>query len=96
MWSFLALIVACGGSDSSAVSSDCQDLCHELVVSCAYDAYPDDEACLQGCAWNESKGEDVKAMYACVQSADDQGACDTFAVLECEHQYGPTDTGSQK
>lgn len=71
---------ACGGSESSV----CNDLCTELTGTCNYAAFPDMTSCLQGCEYNAEQGADVAGQTACVQAA----ACDTFAILECEHAYG--------
>lgn len=72
---------------SSASSQECQDLCTALVTDCGYGAFPDFESCLQGCAWDESEGADIAGELQCVE----QAACDTFAIVECEHTYGLDD-----
>ncbi len=62
----------------------CHDLCTELVGICGYAAFPDMTSCLDGCAYEASEGQDVRAQAICVQNA----ACDTFAILECENTHG--------
>jgi hypothetical protein len=79
---FVPLLGACPGAPSQTA---CGRLCQELVVNCDYAAYPTTESCLQGCGYNESQGADVDGQEACVAEA----ACDTFAIVECEHTYGP-------
>jgi len=80
-------LTACPAESSSSTSADCQDLCEELVESCGYGAFPRFESCLQGCSWYEEQGADVTNELACVQDA----ACDTFLIVECEHEYGLVD-----
>ena len=77
----LVALLACGGESEGSV---CQDLCTQLTGTCDYDAFPDINSCMQGCEWNAEQGADIVGQTACVQSA----ACDTFAILECEHAYG--------
>jgi hypothetical protein len=77
----LALVLA---GCTSAEESVCQELCIELVTNCEYAAYPSLESCQQGCAYSASEGVDVDAEAACILDA----ACDTFAIIECEHEYG--------
>lgn len=80
---FLPLLSALFGCPAPQ-SSICQDLCVELVTNCEYAAFPSLESCLQGCEYNASQGVDVEAESACITDA----ACDTFAIIECEHTYG--------
>ncbi len=77
----LAVLLACGGDSEQSV---CHDLCTELTGTCDYDAFPDINSCMQGCEWNAEQGADIAGQTACVKGA----ACDTFAILECEHAYG--------
>jgi hypothetical protein len=79
----VALLAPAVGCKPDATSL-CQDFCVELVSNCAYDAFPSIESCQQGCEYNASQGADVDAQYDCVVEA----ACDTFQIIECEHQYG--------
>jgi hypothetical protein len=76
----LAALLGCGSPETSI----CQDLCVELVSNCEYAAYPSLESCLQGCGYSASEGADVDAQAECILAAE----CDTFAIIECEHQYG--------
>ncbi len=77
-------LTACEGESATGVSDTCQDLCDELVTNCGYGAYPRFDSCLQGCTWYEDQGADVANELSCVQDA----ACDTFLIVECEHEYG--------
>ena len=78
-------LAACEGEQSAAeASQNCEDLCDELVTNCGYGAFPRFDSCLDGCAWYEDQGADVPGELACVQDA----ACDTFLIVECEHEYG--------
>ena len=76
-------VVGCGGDDKG-VATSCDDLCTELVFTCEYDAFPDFDSCTQGCLYSAELGGDTDGQLACVQAA----ACDTFAIVECEHDYG--------
>lgn len=80
----LALFACEKESTAANASQDCEDLCDELVEVCEYGAYPRFDSCLQGCTWYEEQGADVPGELACVQDA----ACDTFLIVECEHEYG--------
>lgn len=84
-WKTILLIgvIACNG-EKAAVESACNDLCNELQGTCGYDAYPDYGSCLEGCAYYQEEGVDIEGQLGCIQEAQ----CDTFAVLECENQYG--------
>ena len=59
----------------------CSDICGELAVNCAFEAYPDFGSCEQGCLFEADKGEDMEAELACLRAAE----CDTFAVIDCEN-----------
>lgn len=65
----------------------CQTLCRELVTECGYGAYPTFESCQQGCGFQQGQGADVEGESACILKA----SCDTFAILECEHRFGPAE-----
>lgn len=81
--SFVAvLMTACVGD--AATEGPCSDLCGELVGECGFTAFPDMGSCLDGCAFDASEGQDVIGQAICVGNAE----CDTFAVLECENQFG--------
>lgn len=71
-------MAGCGGNATSI----CEDLCRTLVLECSYDAFPTVESCQQGCEYDASQGDDIDARAACVEAAN----CDTFAVVECEHE----------
>lgn len=72
------------GCSGSGASGPCNDLCAELVNTCDYQAFPNLGSCLDGCEFNSAQGADIPGQLACVRAA----ACDTFAVVECEHTYG--------
>lgn len=72
------------GCKQQVQQSDCDALCHELVYTCAYAAFPSIDSCVQGCTYNADQGADVGGQLACVQ----ESSCDTFAIVECEHAYG--------
>lgn len=76
------LSFACSGSEGT--QDDCTALCGELVTSCAYDAFPSLDSCMQGCLYSESQGALINLQLDCVQEAQ----CDTFSIVECEHVYG--------
>lgn len=84
----LLLLLACG---AAVEKEPCELLCDELYQTCEYDAFPTYESCLQGCAYQQSEGADMKGQQACV----DQAECDTFAILECEHTYGAGASGEE-
>jgi hypothetical protein len=80
-WILLA-VAAC--SKKTPEAKACEDLCDELVVGCAYEAYPSIDSCMQGCLYELSLGADPIGQLPCILEAD----CDEFAVVECEHEYG--------
>ena len=65
----------------------CETLCDELVKTCEYKAFPEYDSCVSGCLYDEEAGGQSEALRDCVLDA----ACDTFAVVECENDFGPTD-----
>jgi hypothetical protein len=83
--SLLLPLLACNPESTAAdASQNCEDLCDELVEVCEYGAYPRFDSCLQGCGWYEKQGADVAGELACIQDA----GCDTFLIVECEHEHG--------
>ena len=76
----LAFLAGCRPAEQSV----CQDLCIELVTTCAYAAYPSLDSCMQGCGYAASEGVDVEGEAECIFASE----CDTFAIIECEHEYG--------
>ncbi len=62
----------------------CDTMCQELVMTCEYAAYPSYESCVQGCAFSRQEGGNVKREADCIAAAE----CDTFAIVDCEHQWG--------
>jgi hypothetical protein len=81
VWMLWFWWLACAGG----ATSSCEELCSILVVECKYSAFPSKDSCLEGCAYNEEEGTDIEGQLACVQEA----SCDTFEILECEHQSNP-------
>ena len=77
----LLVLTACTGS---GVGATCEVLCRELVQTCDYQAFPSLASCMDGCDYAEAEGADIEGQLTCIQDA----ACDTFAVVECEHTYG--------
>ena len=71
-------------TEKAATESTCNDLCNELQGTCGYDAFPDYGSCLEGCTYYQEEGADIEGQLNCIVEAE----CDTFAVLECENQYG--------
>ena len=84
-WRIFAIIGMIGCTvDKTDAESTCNDLCNELQGTCGYDAFPDYGSCLEGCAYYQEEGVDIEGQLNCIVEAE----CDTFAVLECENQYG--------
>lgn len=81
---FAALLLFAACNAATAPQGPCDEMCRSLVQDCGYAAYPSLESCRQGCEYNATQGADASAQSACVTEA----ACDTFAILECEHAYG--------
>ncbi|MEQ1501711.1 MAG: hypothetical protein ABMB14_05745 [Myxococcota bacterium] len=75
--------IACGGGGPPGADS-CEPLCQELVTTCALAAFPSYDSCLDGCLFDAQLGADVAGELSCVEGA----GCDTFAIVECEHDYG--------
>lgn len=72
----LAFLLACADEPTP-----CEQICDELVMNCAYEAYPSVDTCLQACTYREESGVDVSKELTCLE----QAACDPFATIECEH-----------
>lgn len=69
----------------TAEKTNCDYLCEELVYSCAIDAYPDYDSCIQGCLYDTEQGNMPAGKLDCISDAQ----CDTFALIECENrEYG--------
>ena len=75
----LQLLAACA-EGAGGPKTPCEAVCHELVVECAYNAYPSMDSCMQGCTYLSENGADIDARRTCVEAAQ----CDTFAVVACE------------
>jgi hypothetical protein len=80
----LSSLLTGGCAGEGGADGPCADLCGELVAVCAFAAFPDMGSCLDGCAFDASQGQDVIGQAICVENA----ACDTFAILECENDFG--------
>ena len=78
------ITLACVAGCEQTEESVCDSLCRELVQSCDYAAYPDLASCRQGCEYASEQGADIVGQEQCIAEA----ACDTFAIVECEHVYG--------
>ncbi len=81
---WVLLLLACA-PDRLPADSPCADLCRVLVEDCGYQAFPTFSSCQEGCLHADHEGADIEGELACVQEA----ACDTFAIVECEHAHGP-------
>lgn len=77
-----AVLCACG--PDRGAKSECDEMCDVLVLDCGYEAFPSFDSCVQGCTYNADQGADIAGELACVQASE----CDTFAIVECEHEYG--------
>ena len=82
----LGLMLSCDVGTSDPQYGICADVCEELYQSCEYAAFPSYDSCIEGCAYNEEEGADMEQQLTCFQEAE----CDTFAIIECENQYGAT------
>lgn len=69
---------------SKVENETCNTICTELVMNCAYEAYPGMNSCLQGCLYKTEQGAKMDRAQTCIEQAD----CDTFAIIECEHAEG--------
>ncbi len=85
----IGLLVACAGS--SGGDPECSPLCRLLVQDCGFQAYPEFDSCIQGCAYDREQGSDITLLTECIQGAVpvDDGECDTFTIVECSNAYGP-------
>jgi hypothetical protein len=83
----LLMVAAIGCAEPDPDQITCEELCDQLVTTCAYAAFPDVGSCVQGCLYSASVGGDVEGQLDCVFLAQ----CDTFEIVECEHQYGPAE-----
>ncbi|MEQ1565882.1 MAG: hypothetical protein ABMA64_09620 [Myxococcota bacterium] len=83
---FVPWICGCllGSCATKLATTDCDLLCEELIEVCEVAAYPSAESCVAGCRYDYEQGADIAGERACVE----QAACDTFAIVECEHAFG--------
>ena len=68
---FTLLACASGGDEDV-----CADICMELTVNCAYEAYPNYGSCEQGCLFEADKGEDMSAEVPDGESTNGRDALD--------------------
>ena len=76
----IAFVAGCNQTEETV----CDSLCRELVQVCDYAAYPNLDSCRQGCDYAAEQGADIAGQEQCIAEA----ACDTFAIVECEHVHG--------
>lgn len=79
----LLLLAACVGGPEP-LDPACVDTCEVLVGTCGIEAFPDLGSCQEGCRYAAQEGADVTSYAQCV----DLAACDTFALISCEHDFG--------
>ncbi len=80
-WLVPLCLLGCAGPPPAKM---CADVCTKLVGECAFDAFPDRDSCVQGCAYDVTEGGHVHGFGGCLEEAE----CDTFAVLQCARTYG--------
>lgn len=83
------LFLLAGCPTAAKEETTCQKLCRDLITLCDYAAYPSTESCENGCEYDAENGADTTGMYTCVLESIEGEDCDTFAIVECEHEYGP-------
>ena len=83
----LGLVLGCAEVETDDEYEACVSLCDELVAGCSYDAYPTRESCMSGCADQVNGEAELFELEACILDAE----CDTFAIVECQNQYGATE-----
>lgn len=81
MITIFLMLLACA---DETVETTCDVMCKELVETCAYQAYPSYESCVQGCTYQQDQGGDIEGQNTCVEKAE----CDTFEIIDCEHKFG--------
>jgi len=79
----MLLLAACVGGPEP-LEPACVDTCEILVGTCGVEAFPDLGSCQEGCRYASQEGADVVSYAQCV----DLAACDTFALISCEHDFG--------
>ena len=84
VWGLLVIVSMTLGCNAEKEETVCEAMCRELIQICDYAAYPSLESCNQGCTYEADQGADITGQSECILEAD----CDTFAILECEHEYG--------
>ena len=84
-WASLMFVGLVGCLHQKIAETSCDKICDILVQDCSYDAFPSLDSCWEGCAYQEEEFEDydVDGHLACLETAN----CDTFAILECSHEF---------
>lgn len=96
------LLIAAGGLLAAVslscthvnVGALCSDMCDELVGTCSFEAFPEDQpnSCYEGCLYDDAEhGAAVIPLTECVLEAE----CDPFVILQCQRLYGGTEEGGQ-
>ncbi len=80
----LLLLLAGCAPETEPLDPACTDACDTLVTTCAIEAFPDLGSCQSGCRYALQEGADMPSYARCV----DLAACDPFALVACEHDYG--------
>lgn len=85
IFAWLAVSSACVTTpEASPVHEACTAICASVVTECQIASWPSYESCYDGCLASEEAGADLNSQQACVALA----ACDLFAIVECEHDFG--------
>ena len=74
-----ALLVACHKD------TPCETLCHTLVMTCDYAAYPTVDSCIEGCLYDEDQGADIEGEMECIEET----SCDPIGTVECARKFNP-------
>jgi len=84
MWVVAIGLAGCVEPPPEALD-DCRAMCDVTVVDCALPTWPSRDSCVDGCLGNAEAGADIESQKLCVELSE----CDLFALVECEHAYGP-------
>lgn len=85
----LLLLSLLGCTNQSELDQTCDEMCKELVETCAFSAFPSYDSCMQGCAYQDDQGGNIDGEDKCVLHA----SCDEAAIIDCEHQFGVEGSG---
>lgn len=77
---------ACGTPlpEASPVETACTAICEQVVGTCDLASWPSYDSCFEGCVASDEAGADLASQQRCVELA----ACDLFAIVECERDFG--------